>query len=189
MIREDLEADGFSCWMASRDILGSADYLEVLPQAIESAKVFLLVLSAQAMASDHVYREVHAAADAKLPILPVRIDTANIEGRLVRSPRAVDRCLVYRARARPHRHDLRYSRSAAHRRFIVASAEILRLVTFAAAWMLITGNSRRRRDRWFNFVPQVRLCVSRYARGGAAADSPCHRSNMSHSSCATCENG
>ena len=79
IIRDDLEADGFTCWMASRDILASTDYIRVIPPAIEASKLFLLVLSAASIASPQVFREVRTAADAKLPILPVRIEPVTLE--------------------------------------------------------------------------------------------------------------
>jgi hypothetical protein len=83
VILEDLESDGISCWMASRDILGSEDYARVIPPAVADAKVFLLVLSASSIASVHVYREVHLATDDKKPILPVRVDPIeSVEGDL-----------------------------------------------------------------------------------------------------------
>lgn len=143
MIRGDLEADGFRCWMASRDILGSTDYLTVIPQTIESTKVFLLVLSAQAMASDHVYREVHTAADAKLPMLPVRIDSAAIEGRLkfaIASAQWIDAYPRVAPALGRIRHDLH--EILQHRGIVIRSRRpprILRVLAFAVAWVVIAG--------------------------------------------------
>ena len=83
VVRDDLEADGIPCWMASRDILGSDDYVTAIPPAIEHARVVLLVLSAAALASEHVFREVHLATDDKKPILPVRVEPITaVEGLL-----------------------------------------------------------------------------------------------------------
>jgi len=83
VILEDLESDGMSCWMASRDILVSEDYVRMIPQSIADARVLLLVLSESSLASVHVYREVHLATDDKKPILPVRIDPIkSVEGQL-----------------------------------------------------------------------------------------------------------
>jgi hypothetical protein len=69
-----LEAAGIGCWLASRDILPSADWGASIVRAIAGAKVFLLIFSASANASPHVSREVERAVNHGLPIIPVRIE-------------------------------------------------------------------------------------------------------------------
>ena len=58
-----LEAPGISCWLASRDIVPSADWGASIVKAIAGAKVFLLIFSASANASPHVTREVERAVN------------------------------------------------------------------------------------------------------------------------------
>jgi hypothetical protein len=69
-----LEAHGVACWLASRDILPSADWGASIVRAIGEAKVFLLIFSASANVSPHVTREVERAVNRGLPIIPVRIE-------------------------------------------------------------------------------------------------------------------
>jgi hypothetical protein len=69
-----LEAQGIGCWLASRDILPSADWGASIVRAIGEAKVFLLIFSASANVSPHVSREVERAVNRGLPIIPVRIE-------------------------------------------------------------------------------------------------------------------
>lgn len=62
---------------------GSEDYVKSIPAAIKAAKIFLLVVSPAALASDHVYSEVHLAKDEGKTILPVRVvKVGAIEGPL-----------------------------------------------------------------------------------------------------------
>lgn len=73
-IRKVLENDGIVCWMAPRDIPGGSNYTREIPQAIRNCKVFLLVLSKNAQASQWVLRELDAAANQRRYLLPVMID-------------------------------------------------------------------------------------------------------------------
>jgi len=83
VIRDDLESDGIECWMGSRDIRASEDYVTTIPPVIAAAKLLLVVISGSALVSPHVFGEVHLATDDKKPILPVRIEPiAAIEGKL-----------------------------------------------------------------------------------------------------------
>jgi hypothetical protein len=49
-----LEAAGFPCWIAPRDVEAGALYADAIVRAINEAKAVVLVLSASAIASDHV---------------------------------------------------------------------------------------------------------------------------------------
>jgi hypothetical protein len=57
-----LEAAGFPCWIAPRDVEAGALYADAIVRAINEAKAVVLVLSASAIGSDHVAREVERAA-------------------------------------------------------------------------------------------------------------------------------
>jgi TolB-like protein/Tfp pilus assembly protein PilF len=71
-----LEAAGFPCWIAPRDVEAGAPYADAIVRAINKAKAVLLVLSASAIGSDHVAREVERAASKHKPIIAFRIDSA-----------------------------------------------------------------------------------------------------------------
>jgi len=69
-----LEEKGYLCWMAPRDILPGAKYAEAIIDAINSSKVFLLVLSTNSNSSSQVNKEIERAASKDIPIIPVRLD-------------------------------------------------------------------------------------------------------------------
>ncbi len=69
-----LEAAGIRCWIAPRDIVAGTSYGESIIDAIHSAKVMVLVLSANANASGHIPKEVERAVSNGVAILPFRIE-------------------------------------------------------------------------------------------------------------------
>lgn len=69
-----LESANIRCWIAPRDIDPGRDYGEAIIDAIESARVFVLIFSNNANASPQIKREVERAVSKGLPIIPVRID-------------------------------------------------------------------------------------------------------------------
>lgn len=69
-----LEADGLRCWIAPRDIQPGADWGEAIVRAISGARVFILVFSANANASQQIKREVERAVNRGLPVIPFRIE-------------------------------------------------------------------------------------------------------------------
>ena len=69
-----LEAERIRCWIAPRDVLPGIPYAEALIDAINGAKVLVLVLSAQSNASTHVLREVERSVHRGLAIIPFRIE-------------------------------------------------------------------------------------------------------------------
>ena len=71
-----MEAAGFPCWMAPRDVKPGAQYADAIVAAINAAKALVLVLSASAVASAHVGREVERAASKHKPMIAFRIDNA-----------------------------------------------------------------------------------------------------------------
>lgn len=72
-IAEGLEARGFRCWIAPRDVKAGRTYGDEIIRGIESAKVFILVLSKASNESAFVAREVERAVSKKKPLLAVRI--------------------------------------------------------------------------------------------------------------------
>jgi TolB-like protein/tetratricopeptide (TPR) repeat protein len=71
-----LEAAGLPCWIAPRDVEAGALYADAIVRAINEAKAVVLVMSASAIGSDHVAREVERAASKHKPIIAFRIDAA-----------------------------------------------------------------------------------------------------------------
>lgn len=69
-----LEARGIDCWIAPRDITPGREWEPSIMEALRGARAVVLVFSGAADASAHVRREVAAAADAGVPVLPFRID-------------------------------------------------------------------------------------------------------------------
>jgi hypothetical protein len=80
-ICEYLERHGISCWMAPRDVRPGAQYADAIVRAINEAKAIVLVLSASAMASSHVAREVERVASKRKQIISFRIDGAPLTRR------------------------------------------------------------------------------------------------------------
>jgi len=75
-----LEEAEIRCWMAPRDVLPGRDWADSIVHAVATARVMVLVFSAQSSSSEQVRREITLAADAHIPILPFRIDGAPLEG-------------------------------------------------------------------------------------------------------------
>jgi hypothetical protein len=67
-----LEAAGIPCWIAPRDV-GAGDFSERITDAIDSALVFVVLMSSSANASPHVKNEVALAGDKGIPMLPIRL--------------------------------------------------------------------------------------------------------------------
>jgi len=81
-IVENLESQGLKCWMAPRDVKPGAQYADAIVRAINDANAVVLVMSASAVDSAHVAREVERAASKRKPIIPLRIDTAALNPEL-----------------------------------------------------------------------------------------------------------
>jgi WD40 repeat protein len=69
-----LESANIRCWIAPRDIDPGTDYGESIIGAIEGARIFVLIFSANANASPQINREVERAVSKGLVIIPVRIE-------------------------------------------------------------------------------------------------------------------
>lgn len=69
-----LEARGIHVWIAPRDVSPAGDWAAEIIDAISSARLMLLVFSANSNDSDQVRREVERAVHKRLLILPFRIE-------------------------------------------------------------------------------------------------------------------
>jgi adenylate cyclase len=71
-----LEAAGYLCWIAPRDVIPGTLYADGIVGAIDESSVLVLILSEQAVASAHVGRELERAASKRHPIIALRLDAA-----------------------------------------------------------------------------------------------------------------
>jgi hypothetical protein len=69
-----IEAIGIPCWIAPRDVPFGAHWGGAIVDAIETCKVFVILLSANANKSVHVENELVCAANYKKEIFPLRIE-------------------------------------------------------------------------------------------------------------------
>lgn len=75
-IVQALEKGGLRCWIAPRDVTPGSHYADHIMSAISGAKALVLVLSASALASKHVSKEVERAASKGRSIIALRTDAA-----------------------------------------------------------------------------------------------------------------
>ena len=68
-----LEANGIACWIAPRNVSPGRAWGEQIIEGIESARVMVLLLSANANASPYVHNEVERAISKGKVVIPFRI--------------------------------------------------------------------------------------------------------------------
>ena len=71
---EAMEARGFSCWIASRDIAPGENFQVAIVRAIRGAKIMLLVFTSAANGSDEVAKELALASQNKMIVAPLRVE-------------------------------------------------------------------------------------------------------------------
>jgi TolB-like protein len=71
-----LEAAGFLCWIAPRNVVPGTMYADGIVHAIDESSILVLILSEQAIASAHVGREIERAVSKRHPVVALRIDAA-----------------------------------------------------------------------------------------------------------------
>jgi hypothetical protein len=69
-----LEQRGFSCWVAPRDIVPGLDWGAAIIDAINDAKVMVLIFSSSANTSKQIKREVERAVSKGVTLIPLRIE-------------------------------------------------------------------------------------------------------------------
>ena len=80
-VKNYLEENGLQCWFAPSDIHGNQDFTDEIPSAIENSKAFLLLLSADAMESKWVQRELGEADQQNLPIYTLFLEPCELSRR------------------------------------------------------------------------------------------------------------
>lgn len=73
-VRNIIEQNGISCWMAPRDIPGGSNYTKEIPIAIRGCQAFVLMLSENAQNSHWVLKELDSAVNAGKTILPFQLE-------------------------------------------------------------------------------------------------------------------
>jgi hypothetical protein len=69
-----LEEDGIRCWIAPRDVQPGMEYAQAIIEALNTCRLFLIILSEESNTSPQVRREVERAVSKDLSILTFRID-------------------------------------------------------------------------------------------------------------------
>jgi hypothetical protein len=69
-----LESEGIRCWIAPRDVTPGMEWGECIIDAIEQARIMVLVFSSHANDSPQIRREVERAVNHGVAILPLRIE-------------------------------------------------------------------------------------------------------------------
>lgn len=73
-VKNTLEKNGISCWMAPMCISGGASYATEIPNAIKNCKVFVLILSEKVQESKWVPRELDQAINLDKIIMPFMLE-------------------------------------------------------------------------------------------------------------------
>jgi hypothetical protein len=69
-----LEARGHQCWISCRDVPPGQNFQEAIVQALRSARVMLLVFTANANNSDEIKKELVLAGRHRVTVVPIRVE-------------------------------------------------------------------------------------------------------------------
>ncbi|MET0399901.1 MAG: toll/interleukin-1 receptor domain-containing protein [Longimicrobiaceae bacterium] len=82
LIVADLESRGARCWIASRNITPAATWGQAIVKGISDSRLMVLVLTQHAVESIHVPREMELAMEAKIPVIPLQVESVRLDGAL-----------------------------------------------------------------------------------------------------------
>ena len=82
LLVERIEKTGVRCWIAPRDEVPGLRYGDVIDEAVEQAKIVVVLFSKSALKSEWVNREVELAAALHKIIVPVRVDDVQLRGQM-----------------------------------------------------------------------------------------------------------
>jgi len=82
MIRSELESENIRCWIDYRDIMPGEKWVNAMFNAVEQAKIMVLVFSGNANRSQWVEDEVTYALDENIRIIPFRVENVTPRGAL-----------------------------------------------------------------------------------------------------------
>ena len=77
-----LKESGITCWIAPRDIQFGEVYSRAIVTAIRNCRAMVVVFSAHANQSDDIVAEVNGAFRRRIPIVPFRIEDAELSADL-----------------------------------------------------------------------------------------------------------
>ena len=77
-IRNILETNNISCWMAPTSITGGSNYAQAIPTAISNSKIFLLLISSRTQQSTWISKEINQAVSCKKIIMPYMIEDCEL---------------------------------------------------------------------------------------------------------------
>ena len=69
-----VEARGVRCWIAPRDVVPGTPYGEAIVDAIQAARMMVVIFSSHANASVHIPKEVELATSDGVTIIPFRVE-------------------------------------------------------------------------------------------------------------------
>ena len=75
-----LEESKIRCWIAPRDIIGGAEYADVITDAIKNSRVLVLVYSGHSAISRFCKQETNLALASGKVIIPFKIDSSRLSG-------------------------------------------------------------------------------------------------------------
>ena len=78
-VKQVLETNGISCWLAPASIPGGSNYAREIPKAIHDCKVFVLLLSEKAQSSKWVPRELDQAVNENKVIMPFMLENCSLQ--------------------------------------------------------------------------------------------------------------
>ena len=77
---ETFESYGLDCWIAPRNIPKGAQWAEEIDNAIQNARVFVVIVSSHSVESRQVPKEIALAVSSCESIFPFRIDDTGLQG-------------------------------------------------------------------------------------------------------------
>ncbi len=78
-VKTTLETNGIRCWMAPMSIPGGSNYALEIPQAIRTARVFVLILSERSQLSTWVPKELDQAINEGKTIMPFMLENCRLK--------------------------------------------------------------------------------------------------------------
>lgn len=72
-VLEFLEANGFKCWISSRDVRPGRNYQESIVGAIQSAHILMFLFSEFSNTTGEVKKELSLASSFDIPVIPLRL--------------------------------------------------------------------------------------------------------------------
>lgn len=74
-----IESKGVTCWYAPRDVKYGDKWAEAITTAIESSRIFILILTNQSNLSNQVYKEVNLAVSNKLHVFTLKLESVELQ--------------------------------------------------------------------------------------------------------------